>query len=138
MCTDNYVQYLSANSVGCNCFYLFYHMGGIMCDEVLCCIDGTQDICDFDLKRSFDKNQINDSILLKINYTDNTVGLLTGRSLDILCSCLMLWLSALCVRTRGVTKQNKCMSRYSLKSGPLRHNINNAAITNTHWHSVTK
>lgn len=30
--------------------YLLHHVGGIMSDEVLCCINGTQDICDFDLR----------------------------------------------------------------------------------------
>lgn len=30
--------------------YLLHHMGGIMSDEVLCCIDGTQDIIDLDLR----------------------------------------------------------------------------------------
>lgn len=30
--------------------YLLHHVGGIMSEEVLCCINGAQHICDFDLR----------------------------------------------------------------------------------------
>lgn len=31
-------------------YYLFHHMGGVMSDQILRCIDGTQDVCHLDLK----------------------------------------------------------------------------------------
>lgn len=48
------------------CFYLFDHMGGVMKDEVLCCIDGTQDVRDLHLK--------------EFNCTDEAIKQLTGLS----------------------------------------------------------
>ncbi len=47
------VRYCVCNTVCCKLFHLFHHMGGVISDEVLCCIDGTQDIRDLDLKVRF-------------------------------------------------------------------------------------
>lgn len=94
-------------------------MGGVMSDEVLCCIDGTQDICDLGLKREI--HLTIERVILQclmsswfvvwpdINNTVQEllpVWLLTGRSLDILCRCLILWLRVLCVRRQSVTEQS--------------------------------
>lgn len=73
-----------------------------MSDEILCSINGTKDVGDFDLDTKklgfnvvthtlFPHHVDNKIILYNITYY-----LLTGRSLDILCSCLILWLRELC------------------------------------------
>lgn len=52
--------------------------------------------------------------------------LLTGRSLDVLCSCLMLWLKVLCEQTH--TTQARSWERSTTR----RRHGNNTATTNTH------
>lgn len=71
-----------------------------MSDQILRCVDGTQDVRHLDLKNvetghthSTRTHAGSDGTRLK------GVCLLTGRSLDVLCSCLMLWLRVLCEET---------------------------------------
>lgn len=92
-----------------------------MSDQILGRVDGTQDVGHLDLKggdRSCGSEQ-------------HTAGwkvlkgarLLTGRSLDVLCSCLMLWLKVLCEQTHA--------TRWERSTTHRRHG-NNTATANTH------
>lgn len=72
--------------------YLFYHVGGVVSDQILRRIDGAQDVGHLDLEKegSGGRSQAGGSERVK------GARVLTGRSLDVLCSCLMLWLRVLC------------------------------------------
>lgn len=100
-----------------------------MSDQILGRIDGTQDVRHLDLKRR-------DRSCGREQHTAGWkvlkgVRVLTGRSLDVLCSCLMLWLRVLCEQTHTTRVRS-----WEHSTTRRRHG-NNTATTNTHTDTAT-